>query len=119
MPRNPKWEELGKSFWDPFWDGQGWPPFQWIFNMGVLGSQWLSVILGGDPDETISSRLGKAQRAGVWWAEKIACPLVDLLLFEENHCLKSIEDDEGMKEIWHWVKPTKGGKDAGSEGNAL
>ena len=111
--------EFEKHFLDQFWYGEGWPPFQYLFNAGVGLSQNLSWILGGDPDETISSRLGKAQRAGKPWAVKFACPLVDFLIFnEKDHCLKSIEDDEGIKEVWHWVKK-KENKNADESENIL
>ena len=56
---------------------------------------------GGDPDDTISSRLGKARAKGSlilsFIANKVA--LVALELFSDvNHCAKSIEHDEGRNQ---------------------
>ncbi len=51
-----------------------------------------------NPDDTISSHIGKRHRAGKAWA-KLAMPLVDGLFFfpegkRMGHCYRSIEDDE-------------------------
>jgi hypothetical protein len=68
----------------------------WIFG-------WSFVWLGGDrrcpsADETISSHVGKAARAGkpwgLFWA-KIIDWLAFTLAGQRNHCLTHIEDDEG------------------------
>ena len=48
----------------------------------------------GDPDETISSRAGKG-KMGLWG--KMLCYILDKI--DENHCIKSIELDEGSGEI--------------------
>lgn len=55
--------------------------------------QLLNTILGGSEDETISSRMGKH-------LAKHDCPFCNFVckilnLFEKNHCVKSIEKDEG------------------------
>lgn len=67
---------------------------RYVRNVAVAVDQLLSALTGGDPDETISSRLGKAQRRGQPFA-CIACRLLDLI--QRNHCARSIEDDEGDK----------------------
>lgn len=81
---------------------------QYIYNHAVIISQACSVLLGGDPDESVSSRLGKAERAGKFWAEYIVCPVVDNLVLaftgQARHCFYSIEDDEGKKTVWDWAK---------------
>ncbi len=51
-----------------------------------------------NPDDTISSHIGKRHKAGKAWA-KLAMPLVDgLFYFPEGkrmgHCYRAIEDDE-------------------------
>lgn len=56
--------------------------------------QLLSSMTGGDPDETISSRLGKSRGrcllcAGLCW-------LLDAL--DPGHCERAIERDEGRQE---------------------
>lgn len=85
-------------------------PLQYIFNVGLSLSQMLSVILGGDPDESVSSRTGKAAIAGRWWFVHFQEPFIDWLL-GEGHCRNAIEPDEGCKEIWSWVKEDNHGKD--------
>jgi hypothetical protein len=75
---------------------------QYVYNLGILASQILSTLLGGDPDETFSSRTGKACKRGSWVARKILSPALDVLFLDENHAVKSIEFDEGSKEVWRW-----------------
>ena len=78
------------------------PFLQYFYNLGILVSQAISTLLGGDPDETLSSRTGKAVVGGNWVAINILSPILDFIFREPNHALNSIEDDEGKKEIWHW-----------------
>lgn len=57
---------------------------------------------GGDPDDSVSSRLGKGRKAGSkvigFTANKV--DLVASELFGDlNHCEKSIERDEGRKQV--------------------
>jgi len=56
---------------------------------------------GGSPDESLSSRLGKAREQGSGWtyiANKV--DLVALEFFgDEDHCQKSIERDRGKKQV--------------------
>lgn len=85
-------------------NGEVGPKAQYVYNIGLILSQILSVILGGDPDETISSRTGKASQAGLPWFEKVQEPFINFMFQDENHCAEAIEVDEGCKEIWHWVK---------------
>lgn len=54
--------------------------------------QLVNTLLGGYPDETISSRLAKKARKG----EKVGivgCKILDV--FDKGHCEKYIEEDEG------------------------
>jgi hypothetical protein len=62
----------------------------WAYNLFVAASQLASAFLLGDPDESISGRIGKGLRAGRWWAQpfRLVPPFA-------RHCLASIEDDEG------------------------
>ena len=79
------------------------PPFvQYFYNLGILVSQGISTLLGGDPDETLSSRTGKAVIGGNWFATYLLSPLLDLIFMEPNHALNSVEEDEGQKEVWAW-----------------
>jgi len=57
---------------------------------------------GGDPDDTISSRLGKARVKGSLVLSVIAdkVDLVALEIFSDvNHCARSIEHDEGRNQV--------------------
>jgi hypothetical protein len=85
-------------------EGQGGFFSQYIYNWGDVLSQVLSVALGGDPDETVSSRTGKAMEAGIWWFVHVQGPFINFLFQDPNHCTDSIEPEEGAKELWHWVK---------------
>lgn len=53
--------------------------------------QLANTILGGNEDETISSRAAKAKLQGKRWG-CVLCKLLDK--FDKNHCDKSIELDE-------------------------
>jgi hypothetical protein len=76
---------------------------RYFWNILISFDQFVNTIFGGDPDETISSRMGK-------WARddendhglkkpiyKIANFIVEL--FEKDHFEKSIEEDEGDDEV--------------------
>ncbi len=54
-----------------------------------------NTILGGDPDETISSRAGKLQSKRRW--AKALCWFLNKL--DTGHCKNSIEEDEGSDRI--------------------
>jgi len=75
---------------------------QYFWNILISIDQLVNTIFGGDPDETISSRMGKWSRDGkndhglkkpIY---KIANFIVEL--FEKDHFEKSIEEDEGKNE---------------------
>ena len=56
--------------------------------------QLFNTVLGGYPDETISSRAAKAKRKGKRWG----CVLCRMLHWvDPNHCEDSIELDEGER----------------------
>ncbi|WP_234015477.1 hypothetical protein [Burkholderia sp. BE12] len=63
-----------------------------FYSLDCLGN----AIAGGDPRETISSRAGKAMNNGRVWG----CVLCRFLnIFQKDHCLKSIEVNEGQRAI--------------------
>lgn len=65
---------------------------RYVWNVLISLDQLLNTVLGGDPDETLSSRMGKRARKG----DKLGryfCAVLDV--FDKNHCEKSIERDEG------------------------
>jgi len=74
---------------------------QWWLSM----DQHLNVMLGGDKDEYLSSRIGKAIHYGApepeWFMVCFARPLFWLLhWFDFNHCWNSIDWTEGH---WKWT----------------
>lgn len=69
---------------------------RYIWNLLISIDQLANTLLGGFPDETISSRMGKKIR------DNEACPVCIFLckllnIIDPGHCEKSIEDDEGIK----------------------
>jgi hypothetical protein len=63
------------------------------FKRVLLGIDQLgNAITGGDEDETISSRAGKARAKGKWWGRTL-CWFLDKL--DPGHCDDAIEHDEG------------------------
>lgn len=69
---------------------------QYLLNFAVLLDEWGNTVTGGDPGETISSRAGKAMLAGKMWG----CVLCKFLnLFQKDHCLKSINPDDGSRAV--------------------
>lgn len=66
---------------------------RYMWNILIAIDQLANVILGGDPDETISSRAGKRQEEQLW--AKWLCKFLNI--FENEHCKISIEEDEGDK----------------------
>lgn len=65
---------------------------QYFWNLLISIDQLGNALLAGNPDETLSSRMGKAVRdgrcIGCYWI----CRFLHVL--DKNHCQKSIEDDE-------------------------
>lgn len=61
---------------------------QYFFNILISFDQFVNTLAGGDPDETISSRLGKN------FKNSELRKFVDFL-FKKGHCEGAIEEDEG------------------------
>jgi len=74
------------------------------WNLIVWIDQGFNVVLGlfadgfGDPDETISSVLGKKMHAGKCPICKFICRNI-LHPLDKDHCNKSVEGDEGENSI--------------------
>jgi hypothetical protein len=67
----------------------------YFFNILYSLDQLANTLIGGNPDETISSRAGKGRlRGSVFWT--ISANIIDVLFlpFERDHCFNSIEWDE-------------------------
>ncbi len=71
---------------------------QYIKNVLIGFDQLTNAAIGGDPDETISSRAGKEVRAGKGGLWKLFCRV--LHGFDKDHCRESIEEDEGKDAVW-------------------
>lgn len=61
------------------------------WRLAVAHDQLANAAFGGNEDETISSRAGKAARAGERWG-CVLCKWLDRL--DPGHCERSIEVDE-------------------------
>lgn len=66
--------------------------------------QFLSTVLGGHPDDTISQRLGRASLAGNRTADLFRVLVDGLagLAGESDHCVNSLYGSTMVKEIWNW-----------------
>jgi len=68
---------------------------KYIWNILISIDQFVNTLFGGDPDETLSSRMGKNKtNCRVCY---FICKLLSLI--DKRHCEKSIELDEGKDEI--------------------
>jgi len=72
---------------------------QYLFNVWIAIDQFANVMSGGDPDETISSRLGRIKKANhgrIPWTRPVA-HITDALLewIDPGHSIHSIEDGHG------------------------
>lgn len=69
----------------------------WVFRVLIALDQLANAMIGGDPDETISSRAAKGAARGVaGWC--LLCRLLHLV--DRDHCIKSLEPDEGDRDWW-------------------
>lgn len=64
---------------------------RWTLSILVAIDQFANAVLGGNPDETISSRAAKARLKGRRWG-CILCGLLDRL--DRDHCNRTVEWDE-------------------------
>lgn len=65
--------------------------WRWLLNLLIAADQLANTLFGGNPDETISSRAGKAKAMGRAWG-CVLCRLLDV--FSKGHCERSVERDE-------------------------
>lgn len=70
---------------------------RYFWNVLLGLDQFLSVLTGGDPDETVSSRVGKAAAAGSHTG-RVLEKCLDAV-FGAGHCRSSIEADEGGEKV--------------------
>lgn len=69
----------------------------YFWNFLVAIDQLVNTLLGGDPDETLSSRMGKNVKEGRCKLCKIVCYFLNKI--DSNHCEKSIEPEEGDRQV--------------------
>lgn len=68
---------------------------QYFWNILIWLDQGLNTILGGHPDETLSSRMGKYVQKGRGVIPCFLCKVLDVVFREKDHCINSIESDRG------------------------
>ena len=78
----------------------------YIKNILIALDQLANTIIGGDPDETISSRTEKAHRGdfGPIYSKLSVIPrfIINLVFWPfdgRNHCQQSLEEDEGHRDL--------------------
>lgn len=82
--------------------------FFWNPLLGV--DQFGNILLLGSPDETISSRTGRAYTSGraKWFVHPLRAfvdKMANVLAGQQNHCVDSIEQDREIAyELWSWIK---------------
>lgn len=84
---------------------------KYVYNVGLGLDQFANAILLGDPDESLSGRLGRASFSGrpKWFVEPLR-KANDWVWFalagETNHSYRSVEPEETPKdkELWSWIK---------------
>lgn len=64
----------------------------YLINLIISIDQLANTILGGLPDETISSRLGKRIKKNNCLFSRFICKILDI--FDKGHCEDAIEEDE-------------------------
>lgn len=69
----------------------------YVWNILIGVDQLVNAILGGDPDETLSSRMGKNIARGECKLCKIICYFLNKI--DSDHCHKAIETDEGERQV--------------------
>ena len=66
---------------------------RYFWNILISIDQLFNTLFNGDPDETISSRIGKKVRDGKKGWRYSLCKVLHWV--DKGHCEKSIEEDEG------------------------
>lgn len=67
---------------------------QYLRNILISLDQFANTLANGNPDETISSRLGKYVESGRGWIPCQLCKLLGFIFKDKDHCLNNIERDE-------------------------
>ena len=76
---------------------------QWLYNIAAGFDRMMNAVFGGDPRETISSRLGKYLQAPdpkcrlCRWTVGAVCAMLNL--FQRGHCVKAEDPTVGDKSV--------------------
>lgn len=70
----------------------------WGYNLARWLDQGFNALTGGDPRQTFSSRLGRAEIAGKPWAS-VACRVLGWLWRDPLHCLGAIRERDNEMEV--------------------
>ncbi|MGP4843300.1 hypothetical protein ACTXGQ_04140 [Marinobacter sp. 1Y8] len=74
----------------------------YAFNLFVAADNMVNTVIGGDPGETISSRLGKgklARKPVHTFLSRVVDVIFEMLFSQRDHCVNSIQHDEGKGAI--------------------
>lgn len=72
---------------------------RYLLNLLIAIDRFLNAVLAGDPDETISGRMGRWHLMGGWRAT-IATPICWALdRMDPEHCVTSIEEDDHDRDL--------------------
>jgi hypothetical protein len=70
----------------------------YVYNLARWLDQGLNVLTGGDPRQTVSSRLGRAQLGGKWWADWL-CAAIGFVWRDPRHCLDAVREADNAMEV--------------------
>lgn len=85
----------------------------YAFNLFVSVDIVANAVIGGDPGETISSRAGKGKLKGQpvhTFLSRIIDLIFEMLFSQKDHCVKSIQGDEGKNAISKVIDRYKAGE---------
>lgn len=64
---------------------------RYLLNILILIDQTVNTLLGGDPDHTISGRVGYHATLGKPWALKAEKWINNIFFWQEDHCKEAVE----------------------------
>ena len=80
----------------------------YLWNIATAASQLFNAFLFGEPDETVSSRLGRMKRSygGKFPSHLWYFDIFDRILnrAENDHLYKSIKEPPRKRELWNWER---------------
>ena len=70
----------------------------YLHQLGVALDRTANAVLGGSPEQTLSSRFGRAARKELRWAV-VACAILGFVFRDPGHCEASIVEDDDRREL--------------------